>query len=203
MPLTPAQLATLKANIAANANTIPAGQPWTGSFAGQAINTLPNSGDANAAIAGWYNLDASPNFFVWRDLPMEVVAGLHVPANMTPLGNPPTTPDLTVQVWIARCVTCQGKQLNFQSLTQGRTVAPMKRSGYRAGLQDCLTNVPAGTNGALISAGWVEIRDAAKFLTNNIERLFATGTGSQATPGDLVFEGFTNGNEVEAARNLP
>ena len=66
MPLTSAQLQTLNTAIAANATPIPAGYPWTGAYAGQAINTLPNNADANTAIAGWYNLDASPSYFAWK-----------------------------------------------------------------------------------------------------------------------------------------
>jgi hypothetical protein len=152
-----------------------------------------------STVAALYNDNASPDYFVWRDLPMETVQGLHTAANMTPLGNPPTTPDLTVQVWIARCVTCQGKQLNYQGLTQGRTTAPMKKSGYRAAIQDCLTNVPAGTNGTLLSAGWVEIRDAAKFLATRLEKLLATGTGSFASPADLSFEGVVSHQDISDA----
>lgn len=40
--LTPSQLATLKAHIAANTSTIPTGQPWTGSFGGTQVNAVPN-----------------------------------------------------------------------------------------------------------------------------------------------------------------
>lgn len=197
MPLSNAQLAALKADIAANTNTVAyAGAPTQ-------IKDVPNSSDGNFAVAAWYNQAAAPAFIVWRDLPMEAVHGLHVAANMTPLGNPPTTPDLTVQVWIARCVTCQGKQLNYQGLTQGRSTAPMKKLGYRAALQDCLTSVPAGTNGALLSAGWVEIRDAAKFSATNAEKLFATGTGTSGSPADLSFEGNVSASDVDSARNLP
>lgn len=195
MPLSPAQLAALKTDLAANGNTAPG-------TAGP-ISNLDHTPDNAFAIAAWYNQAAAGPFVVWRDLPMDVVHGLHTPANMTPLGNPPTTPDLTVQVWMARCVTCQGKQLNYQGLTLGRDTAPMKRAGYRAGLQDCLTNVPAGTNGALISAGWVEIRDAAKQNATNAEKLFATGPGTSATPADLSFEGQIAGADIEAAWNLP
>lgn len=56
--LTPGQKTTLKSHIAANTNTIPAGFPWSGGFAGLAINTLGNGPDQNAAIAGWYGLTA-------------------------------------------------------------------------------------------------------------------------------------------------
>lgn len=66
MPLTAPQLAALKADVAANANLIPAGYEWTGAYAGLAINSLPNDQDANTAIAGWYNLATDPAFWVWR-----------------------------------------------------------------------------------------------------------------------------------------
>lgn len=57
--LTGPQKTTLKTHVAANTNVIPAGFPWSGGFAGQAINTLANGPDQNVAIAGWYNLTAT------------------------------------------------------------------------------------------------------------------------------------------------
>lgn len=57
--LSPGQQTTLRNHLAANTNTIPAGFPWSGGFAGQAINTLANGPDQNAAIAGWYGLTAT------------------------------------------------------------------------------------------------------------------------------------------------
>lgn len=56
MPLTTAQLQTLKTDIAANTNQIN----------GVAINAMPMNDDAHFAIAAWYNGTASPNFTVWR-----------------------------------------------------------------------------------------------------------------------------------------
>jgi hypothetical protein len=209
MPLTSAQLATLKAAIAANTATIPAGQPWTGGYAGQAINALPNGGDANAAIAGWYNLPASPAWTVWRDLPMEAVLNTITFANMTPADSVPANPDLAVQVWIARSLSCQGKQFNLQNLINGRTMAPMRKSNYRAALQDCLTNIPAGASGALLAANWVGVRDGSKSSATNAEKLLQVpgGLGTAGAPSDLTYDqtydGPITGADVEAARNLP
>jgi hypothetical protein len=204
MPLTPAQLATLKANIAANTATIPAGQPWTGSFAGTQVKDVPNSGDGNAAVAGWYNLPSNPAWIVWRDLPMETVLDTIAFAAMTPVDAVPTTPALTVDVFRARALVCQGKQFNLQNLIIGRTVAAMKKANYRAAMQDCLTGIPAGAAGALIAANWTGVRDAAKFTATNAEKLFSTGTGTSATPADLNgFEGNISADEIQAARNLP
>jgi hypothetical protein len=191
--LTTAQLATLKADIAANTNTV-----LINGVATQ-IKLVPASPDNAAQIAGWYNQAASPAWTVWRDLDMAVVLGLITYANMTPLDAVPTTPDLSVQVWIARAQACQGKQFNLQNLTLGRTVAPMKRTNYRAALQDCLTNVPAGASGALLSANWTAVRDAAKGTATNGEKLFSSGTGSAASPADLVVEGALDASDVLTA----
>lgn len=201
MQLTPGQLATLKADIAANANPIPAGLP----FAGVEVRSVPNTGDGNVAVAGWYNLTAAPAYTVWRDLPMEDVLNLITFAAMTPADAVPTTPALTVDVWRARSLACQGKQFNLQNLTLGRGTAPMKRANYRAAMQDCLTGIPAGAAGALIAANWVGVRDAAKFGATNAEKLFAAGAGTTAAPSDLsaTAEGGLTPQEVETARNLP
>lgn len=64
--MTNEQLAALKSHIVANTATIPAGQPWTGAFAGVQVKNVPNDGDGNFAVAGWYNLTAAPDFFVFR-----------------------------------------------------------------------------------------------------------------------------------------
>ncbi len=203
MPLTPAQLVTFKAAILANTTTIPAGYSWSGSFVGTQIKDVPNSGDGNAAVAGWYNLTAAPAFTVWRDLPMESLLALIDYAKMTPADAVPTATALEVEVWTARALSCQGKQFNLQNLTIGRSTAPMKRTNYRAALQDCLTNIPAGVSGATLAANWTGVRDAAKFSATNAEKLFATGTGSVAVPADLGYEGTVSGDDVSNALNLP
>lgn len=203
MVLTPAQLSMLKADIIANANTIPAGQPWTGSFGGLQVRDVPQSGDGAFAIAGWYSQTASPAYIVWRDLAMETVLSLIAFANMTPTDAVPTTPALTVDVFRTRAIVCQGKQMNLQNLIISRTVAPMKQVSYRAALQDCLTNLPAGASGSLISANWVGVRDAAKFDANNVEKLFAIGAGTTATPSNLTYEGAISAADIETALNLP
>jgi hypothetical protein len=201
MALTSAQLTTLKNDIAANTAAIPENQSWTGAFAGMQVKDVPNNGDGNFAVAGWYNQTASPAHIVWRDLPMETILGLITYASMTPADAVPTSPDSAVQVWKARSLACQGKQFNLQNLTIGRSTAPMKRTNYRAAMQDCLTNLPAGASGNLIAANWVGVRDAAKFSATYAEKLFATGTGSTATPADLGYEGAITGDDAEQARN--
>ena len=195
MSLTAAQLTTLGTDIAANNNTAPG--------TSGPISALVHSQDNADAVAQWYNLVAAGPFVVWRDLSMDVVLGLIVNANMTPLDDPPT--DIAAAdylqrnaLWQARDLACQGKALNLQNLTISRSFAPMKRSGYRTALQDALTNLPAGTAGAKIAAGWVGVRDAAKFNSTNGEKLFATGTGTFSSPADLGYEGPIATSDVRA-----
>lgn len=166
---------------------------------GVAIKDLPRNADNAFAVANWYNQAASPAYVVWRDLPMEAVLNLITFANMTPADAVPTTPDLSVQVWMARSLSCQGKQFNLQNLINGRTTAPMKKANYRAALQDCLTNIPAGAAGALLAANWVGVRDGAKFSATNAEKLLATGAGTSAAPSDLAFEGPVSDADVRQA----
>lgn len=210
--LTTVQLQTLKADIAANANTITFGG------VGTQIKNLPNNDDGNAATAAWYNQEAAGPWVVWRDLAMEDVLNQITFANMTPADVVPTVTALpaspttaqnatynnqvaTLHTWNARANACQGKQFNLQNLTIGRTAAPMKRANYRAAVQDALTNIPAGAGGNLLAANWVGVRDAAKFNATNAEKLFSTGTGTTAAPADLGYEGPISGADVLAARN--
>lgn len=185
MDLTPAQIAALKTHIAANTATVLIND------SPMPINQVPASPDNAQAVADWYNLVAAGPFIVWRDLPIDTVLGLITYASMTPVDAPDGT-----QLWANRSLACQGKQFNLQNLTIGRTTAPMRRTNYRAAMQDCLTQIPAGASGALIAANWVGVRDAAKFSATNAEKLFATGTGSTAAPADLVFEGDVSGPDV-------
>lgn len=197
MPLTPAQLATLKADVQANTATIPAGQPWSGIFAGIQVRDVPNSSDGNAAVAGWYNLTASPDYTVWRDLPITTVLNLITFANMTPVDAADGT-----QTWANRSLACQGKQLNLQNLILGRATAPMKLTNFRSAIQDALTGLPAGAGGAVVGANWPGVRDAAKFLATNFEKVFAVGAGTPAAPSDLTIEGRVTVADVSDALNL-
>ena len=153
MPLSPAQSATLKSDVAANTAVIPAGQPWTGSFGGMPINAVPNSGDGNTAIAGWYNLAASPAFTRWRKL--------------VPLSEISKKINGTVTVLINA-----GGGLDASLADQRRF------------FDDIFSGAGGTTTRADLLALW-------KKPSTNAEKLFATGTGSDATPATSAFgEGF-------------
>lgn len=182
MALTTAQQATLKAAILADG----------------VLNALPNNSDGAFEIAAQLNAQASPDFYVWRSTTStDIILNNVVWANMTPLDAPDGT-----QLWMNRALACQGKQFNVQTMLVGRTSVPSGKTTFRNGLQDALTNIPAGAGGALIAAGWIAVRDSMKRLANRVEQVFATGgNGALATPADLAFEGSVSYQDVYTARN--
>lgn len=199
MALTTAQLQTLKADIAANTNTIN----------GVQIKDMPNSGDANFAVASWYSQVASPDFFVFRsNVPTAEIFDQVTWANFTPAD----VPDNTV-VWSNRSLACQGKQFNLQILLQGQGSFNAGRITQRAGLNDATTNLPSGAGGASRSGGWATILNILRRQALRIEKLFAVQTsgvgvnagdalGATTNPALLVFEGIVSGTDIEAARSL-
>ena len=80
------------------------------------------------------------------------------------------------------------------------------RPSIRAALQDALTGLPSGANGALQSAGWVVVRDNALARPATVaERLFAVTTAAQdgSTPAKAAtatYEGSLSLTDVEMAR---
>jgi hypothetical protein len=183
--LTLSQLQTLKADIAADPT----------------LNTIPNNGDGNDAIAKAYAVVPSPDFFVWAtDVPVQTIYDSIVWANLTPSDAPDGT-----QLWMNRALACQGKQFNVQILLQGQTRINGAKVNVRAGLQDALSNIPSGAAGAQVSAGWVPVRTALARKANRLEKLFANvsgGNGSTAaTAATMVVEGFISYSDIEQARN--
>jgi hypothetical protein len=178
--LTSAQLVTLKANIAANVDS---------TFI--ALRNAGSTGD----MANWYNVASS--FIVWSTY--TAVADINdniVWANLTPVDAPDTT-----QLWMNRALLCQGKQFNLQIMLGGLNVVNSSKTNIRAGLQDALTNVPSGTAGALVSAGWVPVKTVMQRAATRGEAVFATGTGTSTTPGSLVYDGMISNYDIINALN--
>ena len=189
MALSAAQLTTLKADIAANNTTIPAGIPDAGSFVGTAIkNIAPGNVDGAYAIASWYRQLASGPFYVLRtDVGIDEIFDQVNWANYTPAD----APDSSV-TWSNRSLACQGKQFNLQLMTQGKTVFNAARINLRAGLNDCTTNLPSGVSGASQSGGWANILTILRRAATNIEKLFAVQTSGVGTNSGNTLGATTN-----------
>ena len=162
MNLTPAQMDTLKAAIIADANLAAA-----------------RAAHSSQAIADYLNQPSSTQ--VWRTSVETKVLFDHITwANLTPND----VPDGSL-AWQCRSLACQGKQFNLQLIFGSRDTIDPSKANVRAGLQDALTNIPSGTGGAVVSAGWVNVRSALQRTATNLERIFAT----PGSPSTLVVEG--------------
>ena len=181
MALTSAQIVIVKADILANSD----------------MNTQPNNSDGDYDIAALYNSLASPDFFAWNHTaPIDTIMDNITWANMTPSD----ATDATV-LWGNRSLACQGKQLNVQTMLIGRTTFNATKASLRNGLQDALQDYPSGLLGALKQAGWANVKLALSKAVTRIEKLLSTGTGTQANPADLGYDGPISLGEIRIVRD--
>lgn len=201
MSLTPQQLAALATDIAANTATAPG---TTG-----AIKDLPHTQDNAFAVAAWYNLTASPNFFAYySSVPLAAVRGAIQWKRLTPADPVPTTPALTVQVWQARNEMCQTIQKQIE-LLMGVNGVDATQNRVVQGFNDALSAVPSGNGGAAQDAGWAIANGVQSVLNRtvtNAEKLFANttnGSGANPTgtttgPAVCTFEGQVSPDDVRS-----
>lgn len=174
--LTTAQLQTLKTDIAANTATVQfGGSPVQ-------INALPNTPDANAEIAAWYNGQASPSFTVWKKF-----------VTITEIGDKINGTELA--------------GLSSLNATRLQTVVVLSAGGVNPSLTDrrqFFDDIFSGAGGATTRAALLVLW---KRLANRIQKLLSTGTGSDASPATTqagIDDSFAiTYQDVEAARNLP
>lgn len=159
MPLTSAQLVTLKASIDADAE----------------LAALPLNDDSAFYIASVYNELAAPAFIVWRT-------------------NIPSGEFRKAVTWTEYIGRSQGERDAFVLMTGGSTLSAADPN-VRQGLSD----VFSGPSGATTRATLIAL---AKRSATVAEKLFATGTGSDATPATMAFEGSLSYVDVRAARSL-
>ena len=178
--LTPAQLLALKAAIIADSNLDVA-------YAAKDVQSMISYLKGDSTFVVWKSSSSTADIYdaiTW--------------ANLTPNDAPDGT-----QLWTNRNLECQSKQLNLQTLLQGQQQLSTGKSNIRNGLSDALSNVPSGTGGALQSAGWLTVKAAIYRFASLYEKIFATGTGTSATPGNLVVEGQPDLAEVAGALYNP
>lgn len=157
MNLTLAQLQTLKANMAANNNTIVIGGSTI------AIKDVAQTPDNAQAVADWYNLVGSPDYWVWRTTIFE--------SEITRT----TTPDSTVWSWTIYIARTQGERDAWTRLFMGGG----------SGMNPSLTNVRQGLadifSGAPGAAQRTHLLAVSRRKSTNAEKLYgvvATGPGN-------------------------
>ena len=181
--MTPAQLTALKADILANPD----------------LNSQPMSNLGSIEIARLYNSASTTD--VWRtDAPVNAINDAINWSSFTPVDVADGT-----AIYTNRLLLIQTKQINLQSMLQGRTSVDASRANLRAGLRDAVTALPAGVAGAAIAAGGpggVTVLNALVRKATRAEKLFAVtdATTGSVTAKLLVFEGTVSGDEVQTAR---
>ncbi len=160
--LTSQQLATLKTNLVANANTILISGVSTAINAALTDNPL-NTAVAQAVCDQWYNLPASPSFWVWLNNSSLAAVGMAI--KMSDVGGLTTANSTRLQV-------------SFQIRPNGFTPSNQDDRSLFGGLFS--VSGAASTRAALLAI-WQR-------LATRFEKLYTTGTGTQVT-GDLNSDG--------------
>ena len=132
-------------------------------------STQWSAGQVNI-IAAAYNVVYTPDFYVWKT--SVSVSELH-----------------DVYVWTEMDTLTQAKYNQLTLLLSQGSVNPSK-SNVRQGMNDIFT--------ALTSTK-AAITPILKRLVTKGEKLFATGTGTTGTPGQLVFEGSITSQDIYEA----
>lgn len=161
--MTPAQLTTLKAAIAAD----------------PVLAAYPDTSDGAFDMALYLGTASSPTFVVWR-------------TNVT---RDEVTSEGFDWTQVDNLTTGQARIWDLLFDNQSRAINAGD-AGKRAGLAECWK----GTAAKLAVGTFVLSR--CKRPATRGERLFATGTGSDASPGSLVIEGAIGYQDIMAARAL-
>lgn len=167
--LTPAQLQTLKAAIAAETDA-----------AFVADRTVGNTG----LMAEFYNQAASPDFWAWR-------TSVHKREFTSS-----TSVDGTVFAWtgtgfITRSV---GERDAWRELFDAEGFCNPSLANVRQAFTDIFSGATAPA-----PANRTHLSTVARRKVTRGERLFATGTGSTASPGLLGFEGAVSNEDIVRA----
>lgn len=149
------------------------------------LSAQPQNSDGAFAIAAAYNLTVTPDFWVWRT---------RVSKNEI---TQQTSQDGTDFNWTGTgfITRSQGERDAWRELFDGGQVNP-SLANVRTAFQDIFSGgtPPAPANRAHLLA-------VARRKATRAEKLFASGTGSTATPATMSFEGSLNYQDVQEARN--
>lgn len=137
------------------------------------MSTAIAGDDGAYFIASLFNLKATPDFIVWRtDIPTQDIK--------------------KAVVWTEYIGRSPGEQGAF-TLMISNGILDAAQINVRQGIADIFSGPSgAGSRGALLQI--------AKRPALRVEKLLATGTGTDAVPATMGFEGFIAYRDVETAR---
>jgi hypothetical protein len=162
------------------------------------LNAIPKTADGAYALADALNAAANPAWYVWQTkVPINDITDAIDWAKMTPAQAIPTTGSDNQLLWIAKANMCQGKQFNLQNLLIGKTEIAAHKANIRAAFQDCLTALPSKNDGTTQQAGWAAVQLVMSRTCSVLEKVFATGIGTQANPATMAVEGTADGQSLK------
>lgn len=163
--LTPQQQTALKAHIDASPD----------------LSVFPNNADGNFAIADLLNLDAAPDWWVWRTrLEKHTVTD-------------ETSPEATTFSWPALGARSASEQFIWRELWNSTLSCNPSLPQVRQGFAD----VFSGGTGATMRTHMLAM---ARRKATRVEKVLSSGTGTAAAPATLTFEGQISYQDVEEAR---
>lgn len=175
--------------------------------AGGAIAAAFNAGES-AQVADLCNAPTSPAVKVWRtDAPsgdiLDAIDWTRYTPNTVPSGA--DTPAVAA-LFLNRAMLIQTKQMNLQTMTR-RDVLDCSKAGTRNGLSDAVTNIPAGNNGNMVSAGgtspdqWGNVAAACQRTATFAEAALKAAqdaTTNAQTAGRMLFEGQVSVQDIDS-----
>lgn len=146
------------------------------------LSLLPNTNAAADQIAAAYNTPASPDWIVWKTLLTE-----HQIVEQTSSAS-------TVWSWTDYINRSQAERDAWVRMFNGTFSINPSIAQVRQGIADIFSG-PSGANQRthLLAMG--------KRKATRLEKLFTTGTGSDASPANLVTEGLLTQDDVTTARD--
>lgn len=140
----------------------------------------PMTSDGAEVIASQLNAPAAPSFIVWR----------------TSVSQDEIMQNGFDWVRVDNLSVGKARIWEWMFSNDARAINPSK-ANVRAGIDECWKGTAADL--AVRAAVYVHCKRGATVL----EKIFATGTGSDQSPATLTFEGSVSYSEVRDAREMP
>lgn len=169
MALTAAQLIVLKADILAD----------------PILAVIPNTDDGAFEIATAYNLNAVPDFWVWRSAVTEREFVEQ------------SSQDGTSFSWPQYIARTEPERDGWKRLFATGTANPSLPN-----VRQAVADIFSGAQAAPV-AQRAHLIAVARRKTRRAEKLFSTGAGTTAAPATMGYEGTLSYQDVRQSRNLP
>jgi hypothetical protein len=165
------------------------------------LNAVPLTTDGAYEIARLYGLPPAVGMTVWKTNASvtDILDAIDF-SKYTPVDAPEIT-----GIYAARAWAINIKQMNLQTMLQGRDTINAAKATIRASLRDAVIALPSGASGVNVASGGASgatVLTACTRAANRIEKLLTTGPQTTgATTADVMgFEGTLTYNDIIDSR---